>query len=200
MGPTARPAGRVSCIYERHEKDISLHHLEREAEMDKDPELSRRKFMEIGIYAITGTIAAASSVALTRFAVGPSFEKGKSAWIEIALEGIKDESDGFARVILEYETKDGWLTNRERKLVYVKKSKGEVIAISADCTHLGCIVSWDEDQKIFKCPCHDGRYDADGKVIGGPPPAPLKRHKTKIEDGKILVATETIPYGGDKSV
>ena len=168
--------------------------------MDKDPELNRRKFMEIGIYAISGTIAAASSVALARFAVGPSFEKAKTEWIEIAPESVEDESKGFGRVILEYETKDGWLTKRERKLAYVKKNKGEVIAISADCTHLGCIVSWDEDQKIFKCPCHDGRYDADGKVISGPPPAPLKRHKTKIEDGKILVATETAPYGGDKSV
>lgn len=168
--------------------------------MDKDPEIGRRKFMEIGIYAISGTIAAASGVVLARFAVGLSFEKGKSEWIEIAPESVKEESEGFGRVILEYEKKDGWLTKRERKLVYVKKTKGEVIAISADCTHLGCIVSWDEDQKIFKCPCHDGRYDADGKVISGPPPAPLKRHKTKMEDGKILVATETLPYGGDRSV
>jgi len=36
-------------------------------------------------------------------------------------------------------------------------------------------------------------------VISGPPPAPLKRHKTKIEDGKIFLATETVPFGGGKS-
>ena len=82
----------MSCIYDHHEKGIFRHHLEREAVMDKDPELNRRKFMEIGIYAISGTIAAASSVALARFAVGPSFEKGKSEWIEIAPESVKDES------------------------------------------------------------------------------------------------------------
>lgn len=190
----------LSYVHYRDEKGIFCHHLERETVMNKDPELNRRKFMEIGIYAITGTIAAASSVALARFAVGLSFEKAKSEWIEIAPESVKDESEGFGRVILEYETKDGWLTKRERKLAYVKKTKGEVIAISAGCTHLGCIVSWDEDQKIFKCPCHDGRYDADGKVISGPPPAPLKRHKTKIEGGKILIATEILPYGGNERV
>ena len=169
--------------------------------MDKESDINRRKFMEIGIFAITGTIAAVSTAALARFAVGPSFEKEQAKWIEVDPEDVQDEADGFARVVLEYETKDGWLTDNARALAYVKRTKeDEVIAISAGCTHLGCIVTWDEEQKIFKCPCHDGRYDADGIVISGPPPAPLKRHKTKIEDGKILLSTETIPYGGNQSV
>lgn len=169
--------------------------------MDKESDINRRKFMEIGIFAITGTIAAVSTAALARFAVGPSFEKEQAKWIEIDSEDVQDEADGFARVVLEYETKDGWLTDNARALAYVKRTKeNAVIAISAGCTHLGCIVTWDEEQKIFKCPCHDGRYDADGIVISGPPPAPLKRHKTKIEDGKILLSTETISYGGNKSV
>ena len=156
--------------------------------------------MEIGIFAISGTIAAVSTTALARFAVGPSFEKEQSKWIEIDPEDVQDEADGFARVVLEYETKDGWLINNARTLAYVKRvNEDEVIAISAGCTHLGCIVTWDEDQKIFKCPCHDGRYDADGMMISGPPPAPLKRHKTKIENGKIFLATETVPFGGGKS-
>ncbi len=169
--------------------------------MDKESELSRRKFMEVGIFAITGSIAAVSTAALARFAVGPSFEKEQAKWIEVDPEGVQDEADGFARVVLEYETKDGWVLDNTRTLAYVKRIKeNEVIAISAGCTHLGCIVTWDEEQQIFQCPCHDGRYDADGIVTGGPPPAPLKRHKTKVEDGKILLSTETIPYGGNKSV
>ena len=169
--------------------------------MNKESEVNRRKFMEIGIYSIGGTIAAASSVALATFAVGPSFNKDKSKWIEVELEAAEDENTGFERVVLEYETKDGWLTNTERTLAYVKRTKeGEVMAISAGCTHLGCIVTWNEDENIFQCPCHDGRYDADGKVVAGPPPAPLKRHKTKVEDEKIYVSTETVRYGGDSRV
>jgi len=168
--------------------------------MDKESELDRRKFMEVGIYAISGTIAAVSGTALARFGVGPSFRKEKSKWIEVELEDVQDESAGFARVVLEYEIKDGWVRSNARALTYVKRIKqNEVIAISAGCTHLGCIVSWDEDQKIFKCPCHNGRFDADGKVISGPPPAPLERHKTKIEGGKIFLSTETVTYGGDRS-
>jgi Rieske Fe-S protein len=168
--------------------------------MEKEPDLNRRKFMEIGIYTITGTITAVSGVALTRFAIGPSFHKMKSKWIEVELENNADDSESFERVVLEYETKHGWLARYERVLTYVKRIKeDEVVAINATCTHLGCIVTWDEDQNIFRCPCHDGRYDADGRVISGPPPAPLKRHKTKVEDGRILLSTEAVPFGGDKS-
>lgn len=168
--------------------------------MGNESDLNRRKFMEIGIYAISGTIAAVSGVALTRFAIGPSFNKKKSKWIEIELENNPDDRGGFKRVVLEYETKDGWLTQNAKSLAYVKRIKeDEVIAINATCTHLGCIVTWKEDQKIFQCPCHNGRYDVDGKVISGPPPAPLKRHKTKVEDGRILLSTEAVSFGGDKS-
>ena len=166
--------------------------------MGKEYDLNRRKFMEVGIYAITGAITVVSGIALTRFSVGLSFRKEKAKWIEVELDDSGEGNTGFSRVVLEYEKKDGWLTASARSLAYVKRVKeDEVIAISAGCTHLGCIVTWDEEQQIFKCPSHDGRYDAEGKVISGPPSRPLRRHKTKIEDGRILLATETVPYGGD---
>jgi Rieske Fe-S protein len=166
--------------------------------MGNASDMDRRKFMEFGIYAITGAITVVSGIALTRFAVGHSFRKEKVKWIEVELDDPAEDNPGFSRVVLEYEKKDGWLTASARSLAYVKRVKeDEVIAISAACTHLGCIVTWDADQQIFKCPCHDGRYDPEGQVISGPPPKPLRRHKTKIEDGRILLTTETVPYGGD---
>ena len=68
--------------------------------MGNESDLNRRKFMEIGIYGISGTIAAVSGVALTRFAIGSSFEKKKSKWIEFELENIPDDREGFERIIL----------------------------------------------------------------------------------------------------
>src|SRR5210317_1905113 len=115
--------------------------------MEKKSDINRRKFMEIGIYTITGTIAAVSGVALTRFAVGSSFDKTKSIWIALNAEDVQEAAQGFAWVVLEYEQKDGWLTATNRSLAYVKQVKeDEAIAISAGCTHLGCIVTWDEEQ------------------------------------------------------
>jgi Rieske Fe-S protein len=166
--------------------------------MGNESDLNRRKFMEVGIYTITGAITVVSGIALVRFAVGPSLRAGKSKWIEVGLDGSGEGNPGFSRVVLEYEKKDGWLITSAKSLAYVKRVKDdEVIAISATCTHLGCIVTWDDEQQIFKCPCHGGRYNPEGQVISGPPPAPLRRYKTKIEDGRILLATETVPYGGD---
>ena len=166
--------------------------------MGNDSDVNRRKFMEVGIYTITGAITAVSGVALARFAVGPSLRAEKSKWIGVDIDDSGKGNLGFSRVVLEYEKKDGWLIASAKSLAYVKRiKKDEVIAISAACTHLGCIVTWDEDQQIFKCPCHNGRYNPEGQVISGPPPAPLRRHKAKIEDGRILLATETVPYGGD---
>ena len=107
--------------------------------------------MELGIYTISGTMVAVSSVALGRFAVGPSFDKKRSKWIEVDMGDHPIESGSFERVVLEYETKEGWSTNKVRTLVYIRRTQGDdVVAISAGCTHLGCIVSWDEQQNMFK--------------------------------------------------
>jgi hypothetical protein len=112
----------------------------------------RRRFMEIGICAISGVIAAVSGVALTRFAIGPSFKKELSKWVEIPFKDTLNA--GFKKVVLEYETKEGWLTEHTKKLVYVKKTEGgQPIAVSVECSHLGCIVTWDAERKIFLIVC-----------------------------------------------
>lgn len=154
--------------------------------------------MEIGIYTIGSTIAAVSGVALARFAIGPSFRKNLSKWVEVEFK--ESRKVGFQKVVLEYERKEGWLTERSRKLVYVGKAEnGQPLAISAECTHLGCIVTWDADRGLFICPCHEGQFDAEGRVLSGPPPAPLKRHRAKIENGKLYLATDPVPPGDEHS-
>lgn len=162
--------------------------------------MNRRKFMEIGIYTISGTMAVVSGAALARFAIGPSFDKKRPQWVEVELGERTGGRGSFERVVLEYETKDGWLTRQAKALAYIqRKENDEVIAISAGCTHLGCIVTWDVNKQIFECPCHDGRYDPEGNVLSGPPPAPLNRHPVKTEGAKIYLRTDTVSFGGEAS-
>jgi len=71
--------------------------------------------------------------------------------------------------------------------VLIRKRGGEIVAFSAVCTHLGCIVQWEKDKQGFLCPCHAGHYDANGAVTSGPPPKPLTRLPFMVANGKITV-------------
>lgn len=46
---------------------------------------------------------------------------------------------------------------------------GELHSFSPVCSHAGCIVQWNSAEKTWDCPCHGGRYDAQGFVLEGPP-------------------------------
>lgn len=71
--------------------------------------------------------------------------------------------------------------------VLMKNRADEYTAFSAVCTHLGCIVQWNKDNREFICPCHAGRYDSRGAVLAGPPPRPLASIPVKLANGNITV-------------
>lgn len=70
-------------------------------------------------------------------------------------------------------------------LIQVKR--GNLKALSAICTHLGCITEWQSEKQIFFCPCHAGVFDDNGKVISGPPPRPLPEYNLRIKEGGIYI-------------
>ena len=76
---------------------------------------------------------------------------------------------------------------RGRDLMLVRTGEREVKAISTVCTHLGCTVFWQKDRQEFFCPCHNGRFDKNGNVLAGPPPAPLEPYRVEIEGDNVFV-------------
>ena len=57
-----------------------------------------------------------------------------------------------------------------------KDESGQVQAVSAACTHMGCIVGWNENDKTWDCPCHGSRFELSGEVIHGPAVNRLSPH------------------------
>ncbi|MGE3841886.1 MAG: ubiquinol-cytochrome c reductase iron-sulfur subunit [Vicinamibacterales bacterium] len=71
---------------------------------------------------------------------------------------------------------------------------GEVRAFSAVCTHLGCIVQAQPGpHHALYCACHGGMFDAEGAVVGGPPPRPLTRYPIEVRDGNVVVRLKVRP-------
>lgn len=64
---------------------------------------------------------------------------------------------------------------------------GNPLVLSAKCTHAGCAVQWRRERGQFLCPCHQGRYDAKGRNIAGPPPRPLDRVPAVVTNGELFV-------------
>ena len=91
-------------------------------------------------------------------------------------------------VMLTVRRLDGFREVLDRRTIFlVKTGESDVAAFSATCTHLGCLVAWDAEGQVFKCPCHGGVYDKTGAVKDGPPPAPLMKVATRVDGERVLV-------------
>ena len=62
------------------------------------------------------------------------------------------------------------------------------------CTHLGCVPTYKETQQMFKCACHGGEFDSNGKQTFGPPPKPLVIPPFKVKGNTIVLGEEGEEY------
>ena len=74
------------------------------------------------------------------------------------------------------------------KAVIVIRGASGFKAFSASCTHLGCLVKWDRENQELICPCHAAVFDADGRVVSGPPPSPLPAYKVKEIGKRVYIS------------
>jgi len=61
-----------------------------------------------------------------------------------------------------------------RKVAVHRTEDGELHAVSAACTHMGCLLEWNAAERSWDCPCHGSRFDVTGDVLDGPATRPLE--------------------------
>jgi cytochrome b6-f complex iron-sulfur subunit len=106
----------------------------------------------------------------------PPKQKGSSGASRVAVATVADLPPGKGQVF-----------SVNNKPVIVINTPDGYAALSATCTHLGCIVTWNEQKQVITCPCHEAFFNTNGVVISGPPPSPLPQLRVQVEGDQIYV-------------
>ena len=133
----------------------------------------RRKFLFIMLGGLGALIGAATAWPVFRFLSPREAGSGDS---QIVVS--RDEVPSGKAHFFEY---------RGKPAVVLQTSPGAFVALSAVCTHLGCVVAWQDQAGEFLCPCHGGRFSADGQVLGGPPPRPLESLVVELDGDQLKI-------------
>jgi cytochrome b6-f complex iron-sulfur subunit len=144
------------------------------------PELGRRRFL----YYLLGFSVVATAAGVLTPIVGYIWPPNKAATGEggqVEVGKTTDYPVGTGQVV----------PVNDKPVIVVNSTQGGLKAYSAICTHLGCIVGWDQPRQFILCPCHDGRFNpVNGAVISGPPPAPLPEMPVTVEGDTIYVTSQ----------
>ncbi len=151
--------------------------------------LSRRKFIWkyiIGI-PLVGTLIAFLYPVFSFILPIRKEKKGKGIKEVASLDEIPP---GKSKLVLDAD---------DNPVMVINSIDYGIIAVSAICTHLGCIVHRADEvgRKVqcskpmdnnTHCVCHGGVFSVTGAVLGGPPPRPLPKYEVFVKEGKIYLA------------
>jgi cytochrome b6-f complex iron-sulfur subunit len=145
------------------------------AEQDGN-EISRRQFfVKVGL-ASCAVVAAGTGVFAYQY-LGPNVLYEPSPTVNVG------KPDHYPSDSVTLDVENG---------IYVVRSPQGFYALSAVCTHLGCLTVYKPESGNIACPCHGSVFRRDGKVIAGPAPHPLPWLKMWLgDDGALMVDRST---------
>ncbi len=148
--------------------------------------MDRREFLKKAVISAS-VLGAAALGAVAAFFYPPRIGQRKQQFVYLMEEDDLPRR-GVRTVTFSVRSDEHSIAAVNR--IYVVGGEQGLTAFSPVCTHLGCFVNWDANKKAFLCPCHGGKFDINGQVTGGPPPAPLMKLPLKIEQGKVYVGVK----------
>jgi len=166
-----------------------------EADVRPAERTSRRSFLQVAIWTITGLIGLVLGIPFLAALVGSASRKREREFAEVA---ALDALPVGLPVDLPFSEsfEDGFIRGETvRRVWLIRTSASEVAAFSPICPHLGCRFDWDARASEFKCPCHASAYTADGRVVAGPAPRPLDSLPVEVRQGRVFVKWQQFKVG-----
>lgn len=150
---------------------------------------TRRSLLGWLVTGINVAVIGALLVPAIQFVTSPLKRRSKQRWVDVL--GEHELSEGETReVSYTLSVEDGYQMVDRRFTVYLHKSADGVKCFDPACTHLGCRIKFQNDQRRYFCPCHGGVFNENGQVVSGPPPKGLVEHPVRVEDGRIFVSRQ----------
>jgi menaquinol-cytochrome c reductase iron-sulfur subunit len=141
--------------------------------------MNRRDFYRFGTIALGNVVALALAVPGVAYVLSPLRKTRQQNDFE-ELTRLSQLEVGKPRAFpIIAERTDAWVKYPREPVgsVWLVRqppgAKSPVVALSAECTHLGCAVNLAADGKSFLCPCHTGSYDFKGARLNSVPPRPM---------------------------
>ncbi len=76
---------------------------------------------------------------------------------------------------------------KEHNVYIIRNKEGLFTALSAVCTHLGCVTNLRSELGIIACPCHGSKYNKIGEVIDGPAPKSLPKFEMTLNAQRQII-------------
>ncbi len=157
--------------------------------------VGRRAFLERVIWTTTGLAGGTLGAVAGGYLIGGMRPSEGVRWIPLIR--LADIIPGQP-VHLPYRAlvPDAWRTVWLSGSVWLARGAAEsdITIFDPRCTHMGCPYEWRTGEGVFKCGCHGGVFDIEGRVLAGPPSRPLDRLKSRVVDGELYVG-KGVPSG-----
>jgi cytochrome b6-f complex iron-sulfur subunit len=144
---------------------------------DADQALSRRGFFKYALLAFSGAATTVGVLTPIIAYLWPPKAGAGAGGGRVAIASTADLPPGKGEVF----------SVNNKPVIVIHQASGDYVALSATCTHLGCILFWNEKREVIACPCHEAYFNTNGDVISGPPPAPLAEYRVQVDGDQIYV-------------
>jgi len=139
--------------------------------------VSRRGFLKYGLLGFAGLATAVGVLTPIVAYLWPPKVGASGAGGRVTVVSTKDLPPGAGEIF----------SVANKPVMVIHTVEDDYVALSATCTHLGCILFWDVERQVIACPCHEAYFNTTGAVISGPPPAPLEPYRVQVEGDEIVV-------------